>query len=427
VLIYVEHISSRLKYTLDFVFSDRQIAYTLCNDGLRFMAASGPKLNYSERYFEACQSLTPATVLFDEGLYQGSIEKALYHQEECLSFNGICDPLASIFYILSRMEEYGSLHVDEKGRFEAKASVLTKFGWLDKLVCERWSLDFIHALEATFQIQLPQKPLRFTFQPTFDIDNAFAYAHKNKVRTVLAALKDRIYGRKQRLLDREAVRKGLAPDPYDSFDQILAIANEHAETKVFWLLGNYTRLDKNLSHLHPKQAKWIETLSKQLEIGIHGSSLTKNSAYQLQEEMERLAAITGYRPLSNRQHFLLLDLPTSYRQLMACGIEHDYTMGYAEQCGFRAGTARVFKWFDLGTNEKTSLSIHPFCYMDGTLHEYEKLSPDQAKLRIEALFQEVKTYGGTFSFLWHNETITDYQHWKGWKQVFEFSLELGVY
>ena len=100
-------------------------------------------------------------------------------------------------------------------------------------------------------------------------------------------------------------------------------------------------------------------------------------------------------------------------------------MGYAEQTGFRAGTARCFKWFDLQKNEVTGLNIHPFVYMDGTLLEYLQLSPEEAKMRIRALYQEVQEYGGAFSFLWHNETIAGYQHWAPYQEVFKENFVLN--
>lgn len=64
MLIYVEYITERLLYTLAFVFQDRKIHYELTNDGIAFIAASGPKINYSTREFDAVLQLRPAELLF---------------------------------------------------------------------------------------------------------------------------------------------------------------------------------------------------------------------------------------------------------------------------------------------------------------------------------------------------------------------------
>lgn len=424
MLIYVEYITERLLYTLSFVFADRKIPYELTNDGIAFIGASGPKLNYSHRDFEDALQILPAELLFDDELLSEPPIKGTFEGISCLEFSGKTDVLASIFYMLSRMEEYQNLATDSLERFKASASVAFANNWLQVPICDVWSEALIFYLEQRFNQSFQAQKPRFYFQPTFDIDNTFAYAHKNTIRTFFANCKDFFYRRSDRVKDRKLVRSGSISDPYDSFDLIASIAENDPDTKVFWLLGNYTKLDKNLSHLNLAQQDKIRQIAAHAEVGIHGSSLTKNNLQQLELEIERLEQIIGYRPNSNRQHFLLLRMPHTYHLLLKAGISHDYTMGYAEQTGFRAGTARTFKWFDLHKNEVSNLNIHPFAYMDGTLLEYLQLSPDEAIHRIEDLHAAVKKYGGTFSFLWHNETITGYQHWASYEAVFKANFFL---
>jgi hypothetical protein len=62
--------------------------------------------------------------------------------------------------------------------------------------------------------------------------------------------------------------------------------------------------------------------------------------------------------------------------------------------------------------------------MDGTFNEYLCCSVDESKAIVNRLVEEVRSYGGTFCFIWHNETIGDYGKWKGWSELLEHTLNL---
>ena len=93
-------------------------------------------------------------------------------------------------------------------------------------------------------------------------------------------------------------------------------------------------------------------------------------------------------------------------------------MGYAENIGFRAGTACDFKWFDLSSNTATSLNIHPFCIMDVTAKNYMELNPDAAIDAGRTLKEMVFLFGGNFTFIAHNESLSERVGWEGWMPVF---------
>ncbi len=423
--IYVDQISTRLQYTLNFVFEHRGLDFQLTNDFKQFEQLEGWKLNYSGRHFDTIAQLIPSTLLFEETIEPYEITKELFYKEECFCLNGITDPLASIFFTLSRMEEYLSDDKDNLGRFTGKNSLLYQYNWHEKAMCDRWSVDFLYFLKDRCQLKWHPKLSLVESIATFDIDNAFAYLHKNMLRTQLATAKDLLFNRKDRISDRKRVLAGEVKDPYDTFDFIQTLALSGANVLVFWLLGDYGTFDKNIPHTQEDQRALISKMSEFNEIGIHASFGSNDSEYQLSVEMERLYQITNQPVTKNRQHFLMLNLPYTYQALIRQNITDDYTMGYADIAGFRAGTARVFNWFDLHSNDTTSLRVHPFTYMDGTLREYLKLSPTEAKLKIKSLYQEVCQNGGQFSYIWHNETIGDYAHWKGWKDVFTYTVNLN--
>lgn len=423
MLLFSNHISERLTYTLDFVFHERDLTYELTNDWYRFENETGAKLNYSNHNDSRFLQLIPSTLLFDEAYFQHEIEGDEFESEFCFQFDRILDPLASIFYVLSRFEEYTNKGLDFHDRFQAKSSILFKYNLLDKAMCDRWAVAFLTFLSKNTDFQFAPKIEFPRIIPSFDIDNARAFEWKAVWRRIPAQLRDYLKRDTKRIVMRKKVRKG-EKDPYDTFAKIQEIALKYQETKVFWLLGDYGTYDKNVHADHIKQILLIQKMAKLLELGLHPSYQSNESYPNLRKEKGRLEAILNHEVTHSRQHFLKLSFPKTYQNLISLGFEHDYTMGFADQVGFRAGTARPHYFFDLSSNHKTNLLIHPFVYMDGTLNEYLKLSISESKKIVKKLYEEVHQYGGDFMFIWHNETIGDFGKWKSWSEVLDFTLSL---
>lgn len=423
MLIYSPQISTRLKFVCDFIFTSRGLNYRLTNDKREFLEYPGPKLNYSMDEMDAPQ-LLPGSLLFDEGIRTDLvIDKGSWNEAELLKVNGREDPLCAVFFVLSRYEEYIDSRRDTHNRFEPKNSWQYRFGWLGQPIADAWAEKFIAAYD---QAAFERIQRGIAVVPSFDIDNTFAYQWKEGWRKTFSVTKDRIKLNTNRLSERRKVLSGDARDPYDGFEKIVEIAAKFPNTRVFWHLGDYARYDRNLSAFDPRHRKLITDLSQKVRIGIHPSYVSNSSDHILAEEIHRLEAILEKKVHGSRQHFLKLQLPYTYRRLLSLRIKSDYTMGYAQLPGFRIGTARPVMFFDLEKNVPTDLQIIPFVYMDGTFNEYMHVGVEEAQEKVLQLFREIKAYGGVFSFIWHNETITDYGKWKGWSALLDYSLKLGM-
>ena len=73
-----------------------------------------------------------------------------------------------------------------------------------------------------------------------------------------------------------------------------------------------------------------------------------------------------------------------------------------------------------------SLTLYPFAIMDATLLYYMKLSPQEAIDRCAGIINEIRNVKGTCITVWHNETISNWRQWKGWRDVYREEVKLAV-
>lgn len=418
VLVLVDDISARIQYTFDFIFKMRGVEYTLVESIDTFNDFQGAKLNYSKQKCSDGISFTPSGLLNETGIWNGNLDKVKIESVDCLSFNGNKDLVASVFYVLTRMEEYNCYSYDDHDRFPFSHSILKKYEWVEQAVCDRWASYIIVDL---LKVEVVKSKVEII--PTFDIDNTYAFKLKSGKRRALSKLKDVVKLDAKRITKRKSVENG-EKDPYDTFDKIIEVGKQFSGVKVFWLIASEGSKDRNVPIENIQHRKLIKRVAQSVEVNIHPSYGSFLNASQVMSERDGLESITGSSIVRSRQHFLRFQLPKSYRDLIDAGIRNDYSMGFAENVGFRSGTARAHNWFDLERNEVTELTLHPFAYMDGTLLEYMSLTPEESKRRIQKLYAEIQNFGGDFIFLWHNETIGEYGKWKGWSQVLDFTLNL---
>jgi hypothetical protein len=119
-------------------------------------------------------------------------------------------------------------------------------------------------------------------------------------------------------------------------------------------------------------------------------------------------------------------MPVSYNDILQAGISEDYSMGYPDEPGFRAGIARPYNFYNVSADKLTKLRIVPFQVMDCTLYDYKKLEPESSRPVILKLVNETRNVGGLFVSIWHNTSLLDNEEWRGWRDVFEFMAKSQV-
>jgi len=432
-LIFVPKSTSRLRYVFRLVFKDLlKIPYRLLQDIDEFQSADKPKMTYGEKldgdtiYFASCGLLSKRGVdSVDLEPFDYEDEKAffpIYDKASVIPF----DVFSSIFYLVSRYEEYLPFVRDEHGRFTAHLSISAQLGVLEKPLVNIWALLVKEKLQEKFpEMTFPER--RYKFVATYDIDSAFAYAQKGLVRSLGGYF---LSARKmdwKDIVDRTRVLFFGKKDPFNTFDRQIAYRKKYGLWSIYFILyGRYGQFDKNINIRNRTFRFLIKRLSDYARIGIHPSYNTVEQPELLNFEISNLEKVINKDVKCSRQHFLRLVLPGTYRSLIDNDITDDYSMGYAALPGFRAGICSSFNFFDLDLEVETKLRIHPFAVMDGTLRDYMDLTPTDAIEQIQTLVDEVKKVKGTFISLWHNESLSDQKRWEGWRRVYETLLEMAV-
>ena len=414
LLIYTHKTSPRIHYTFDLIFrSILGIDFKITTDLDYFMVYSEAKMSYTHEPIGSELFFKSDKLLFETGissLTSIQIGKETEHPSDLFAF---------AFFLVTRYEEYLPFRADHYGRFSAKQSVAYKNNFLQKPIVNCWAHEIKkRILEKYPSLSFPEK--KYSYTPTIDIDNAYAYYGKNLIRALGGYARALAKEDKDDFSKRKHVLAGKEKDPYDTYDFQNELHKKYALKPIyFFLLGDRAVNDKNLPYTNPIMQSLIKDIASGAETGIHPSFASNQNPKKVKIEKERLKNITRNEITKSRQHFLMLKFPETYRNLIASGVTDDYTMGYADEVGFRAGICTPCQFYDLQKEETTNLTLHPFAVMDATLLYYMRIKPAEVMSYVGPLIKEIRAVNGTFITIWHNESLSNYQQWYGWKGVYE--------
>jgi hypothetical protein len=418
ILIFTPTLSNRLQYAASVLLGEVEIT----NNREQFDAFAGVKVCYATVRAAEPSILCSGWIKDGErsAVYPAGIERiehcAIAKQDAHIPF----DVFAYSFFLLSRYEEYQDFQADYVGRFDVSNSVAAPL----TPVVDRWRVELMTWLKhhfPAFHFSLPS----YSASLTIDVDSAFAFRHKGVKRTLGGEAKDLVRGDLKNFFARNKTLLFGKKDPFDTYDTIEQLALEHQlPLTFFFLLGDFNAYDINLPHTSEGLRRLIRKSASKATVGIHPGVGSHTSTEQLSTEIDRLKSITGDRVIHSRQHYLKLHFPTTYSRLIACGIQHDYSMGYSGDTRFRAGTSRPFLWYDLEKDQVSQLTVHPFAAMDATLKNYLRFNKHESIERIAQLKKTIVDHHGHFCLLWHNESVADFGQWKNWSSIFPEVLKL---
>lgn len=425
VRIYTPEDAPRLRYIAGIILGDiLGLQWELITDKRKL--GKYHVINYSDESVTGSFKITPSSILFEKGITPKEIrvEKwkdlpVFFQASDDSDFP--FDIFAASFYLVSRYEEYIESEPDEYGRFRASISLAHKNGFLGMPVVDLWVKELAKGLLKKFQT-LAFRRNSYKALVTFDTDEPFEYLGKGILRTIGGLLRDLTISDGHAADRYQTIAKGK-PDPFEVFGYITdCIDKSNSDTMFFFPAGDRSEFDHNPSWKNEEYRSLILRLAKKYRHGIHPSFNASDNFTILYKESVRLKTILGNGLKISRYHYIRLRIPESYRILLKAGIEEDYTMGYPDEPGFRAGIARPYYFYDVEQDIQTGLKIIPFQVMDTTLYKYLKLDQRASLDIILKLINETRKVGGLFVTIWHNTSLLDNPECREWRGVFETML-----
>ncbi len=425
-----DRVSNRLNYVFEYLFSDFEDIQMVVSD--RAEPERGDLIiSYGRSNMDGARMYIPPSDFLKPGFFSGKeedflpdwnhivdrVEKGCYHLKADLP--GI------VFFFLSRMEEYHFSSSDYLERFCATDSILNRKGLADIAVVDRMKNRW-NALLIQICPELSLRPAKPTILASCDIDVLYAYHGKSFLKILAGGLRELIQWDLNAFSVRMQYLFGRSQDPFFSFHYLLNLSESlDVRLKAFILCPHLIEFseDRGGEQLSEFADHKLRKLFGKMDVGLHPSVSAADNVEKISLEKEKLEMLLQVNLTKSRQHYLRMRFPDTYRALLKAGIKEDFSMGFHDGVGFRAGTSRPFYWYDLEREKTTDLLVHPLVLMDVALKNHMDLKPRDAKEKIRILIKEIKETNGNFSYLWHNSSISGPGKWNEWISVLEFMVE----
>ena len=367
ILIHTPVVKPRIIYVFRHFFQYRlgqEVSFT--SDVSAFVAHSGPKMSYGDvplgnEFFIAANGL-----LAEQGV--NSVDISVFQWEGMPAFFATSaksqlpfDFFAASFYLMSRYEEYMPYVPDDLGRFKVEQSLAHNHNFLDLPLIDMWFECFVAAWTDFFELP-PFIQQVSTTELVVEIPQLYAYKYKTLFRSFFEGLYD--FGRLRfaKTFDRLMVILRFREDPLIGLiEQMEAFRSTAVSFRFFALYAALGIHDKSLSVFSKKHQQELKSLSDYAPTAPLASFESTQKSQKLVQDITRFSGLI-HRPIKAiRQHKLVLRFPDTYRTYASLGIKHDYSMQYPDVPGFRASTAHPFRFYDLGEEQQTPLTIHPIC------------------------------------------------------------------
>lgn len=409
LLIFTHKVTNRLTYSAKQIFEKIlgvEIGFTTKVED--FIKHNGPKMTYSKQPLQNEFFIRSNDLLFEQGINDLEIKVSDWDGIPCFFSSGEksnipFDIFSASFFLLSRYEEYLPHVKDNVGRFPVKESIAYQNNFLELPVVDLWANKLLEVLKERFP-DLEQNEKNYRFTSIINVTTSHAYAMRGISRTVGGFLMDLGNLKFRNVFERFSVMFRLKKDPYDNFFELIDLHKKlPIKTMFFFQFAKHSAHDKNVSTNNNRFRYLIKSVADYSVVSLSTSFVSTMDKEVLREEKKQLGDLIN-RPISYaRLRYNKVNVPATYRNLVETEFTDDFSMGYTHEIGFRAGTCTPFYFYDINTEVRQPIKIHPFAMHDYALIKYK--NKEEVFEKMDKVYRLVKQVKGDFVLVFSNELL----------------------
>ncbi len=415
LLVYTQKITPRVTYAFKQVCTRiLKIPVGFTSKIEEFVGHEGMKLSYGKQSLANEVFIQNVDLLLEQGMTDLEVKVQEWEGVPCffaVSDNSSIpfDIFAASFYLLSRYEEYLPHVKDEQGRFQASESLAFQEGFLELPVIDIWAQKFKKILRAKFpDYDFPEKT--FLSENVVAVTEVFRYKEKGIIRVLLGLLMDVVQLKPKYVLHRFQVMLKFKRDPYDVYTKLLRFSKKHKlSMKFMFQVSDFSSHDRNINYNRLQLQSLIKSVADYSEVGLQPGYYANEKFPILKEEKKRLENILKRPVLSALNSKYNLLLPDAYNHMVELDLKNDYSMGYPEALGFRAGTCSPFLFYDINFEVTTPLLIHPYALNVGAFY---KMKETEIEFKVREIRRQVKMVEGKLIAIFTNKDFSEYANSK---------------
>lgn len=426
LLIFTHKVTNRLTYTAKHLFErilGVEMGFTTKVED--FIKHNGPKMTYSKQPLQNEFFIRSNDLLFEQGINDLEIKVSDWDGIPCFFASGEkstipFDIFSASFFLLSRYEEYLPHVKDSVGRFPVKESIAYQHNFLELPVVDIWAYRLLEALQERFP-DLETKEKSYNFTSIINVTTSHAYAMRGISRTLGGFLLDLGNFRFWEIWNRLSVLLRIKKDPYDNFFDLVEIHKKFPiKSMFFFQFAKHSAHDKNVSTNNNRFRYLIKSIADYSIVSLSTSFVSTSDKNVLREEKKQLGNLIN-RPITYaRLRYNKVNVPITYRNLVETEFTDDFSMGYTHEIGFRAGTCTPFYFYDINTEVRQPIKIHPFAMHDYALVKYK--TKDEVFEKMDRVYRLVKQVKGDFVLVFSNELLGGKQP-LDWMELYQSMLK----